>query len=110
LTACPGLLNGYHEEGDAFWGALSLEMIPGSTITLQKANATLWNRKIKYCQLKGDSKPNHQWEKWCWHSLRIHKGQFWNTVKRVAQQLSHAAFSWLAIIASMSASCLPFLF
>jgi hypothetical protein len=53
LTSCPGLLNCYREEGDAFSGALPLGMKHGSTITLQKANATPWNGNIRHCQSKG---------------------------------------------------------
>jgi hypothetical protein len=46
-TACPGLLNCYHEEDDGFWGTLSLGMRHGYAITLQKANTTLWNWNIQ---------------------------------------------------------------
>lgn len=76
------LLQSYCNEGDTFLDTLSLETRLGSTIMLQKPNATIWNGNVKHCQSKRSLKLKRQLEKWCWHIFGLHKSQFWNNAKR----------------------------
>jgi hypothetical protein len=64
LTAYPGLLNYYRDEGDIYF---LRRIFTGdetwTTIKLQEADTTIWNGNIRHCQSKGCSELNHRWEK-----------------------------------------------
>lgn len=85
FAVCQGLLNLCCKK-DAFFRHAVTGRGCGSTITLQKENTRGWNGSIRHHLSKWSSKLNHRQGKWWWHFYGMHKGQFWNTAKRGAQQ------------------------
>ena len=58
----------------------------GSIITSQRVNGRVWNGNIHNCPARKSSKPNHPQENWCLQCFGTHKAQYWNIIRREAQQ------------------------
>ena len=68
-----------------FYDETSLGTKQRSTTTSQRTNATIWNRNICNHQSQESSKCNHQWHSNTHGSFGIHKGLYWNSIKKASQ-------------------------